>query len=67
MDKEIDMLNLIRTRWSKVSPRLSTGLLLATLFTAGGVTAYQRFTADDCCQPGAPCCHPGSPCCRHAP
>jgi hypothetical protein len=55
------MLNLIRTHWSKVS----TGLLLATLFTAGGVTAYQHYTAD-CCQPGAPCCHPGSPCCHHA-
>jgi hypothetical protein len=54
------MLNLIRTHWSKIS----TGLLLATLFTAGGVTAYQHFTAD-CCQPGSPCCHPGSPCCHH--
>jgi hypothetical protein len=54
------MLNLIRTHWSKIS----TGLLLATLFTAGGVTAYQHYTAD-CCQPGSPCCHPGSPCCHH--
>jgi hypothetical protein len=59
------MLDLIRTALTRVSrSRLSTGLLLATLLGAGGVTAYKHFTAD-CCQPGSPCCYPGSPCCHH--
>ncbi|MBX3192329.1 MAG: hypothetical protein KF819_35390 [Labilithrix sp.] len=45
-------------------PKISTGLLVATLLGAGGFHAYQRLSGD-CCQPGASCCYPGSPCCNH--
>lgn len=50
----------IRANWSKIS----TGLLLATLFGIGGMKVHERVAGDDCCQPGAACCYPGSPCCH---
>jgi hypothetical protein len=53
------MLTLLRTHWSKIS----TGLLLVTLASAGGTRIYERL-ASGCCQAGASCCHPGSPCCH---
>jgi hypothetical protein len=56
------MTTFLRRHW----PKLSTGLLLASLLGVAGFRVYEAHA--DCCYPGSPCCHPGSACCaRHAP
>jgi len=43
--------------------KISVGLLLGVLGTAGALAVRDQL-ADDCCQPGASCCHPGASCCN---
>lgn len=54
------MMDRIKKHWRA----LSTGILLASLASAGAFVADRYLGDGDCCHPGAACCHPGAACCN---